>query len=428
MPKIWGEMYISEIKFENIRCFKDFCVTLCRDGKLSLWTTISGDNATGKTTLLRSIAIGLCDESSAAGLLKESEEGYIRRENAHGKIKISFLDEENPANPIHIETIITAYHTKENKYFEKLRQTTYPEVDFPWDEIFACAYGAGRGTAGTADIAGYSTINAVYNLFNYSEGLQNPELTIRRIGKPHWVVTVKDILNCLMETDKINIPNAGGIEIDGKWGKKMPLRDLADGYKTTFLWVTDFLGWVLSDDDSVESKQQIKGIVLIDELEQHLHPKWQRLIVSRLKDNFPHVQFITTTHSPLIATNAGTQPTDVIESRLLHLGLKGKNEVTVTEIEENLNELNCDQILSSEAFDHILNINTKVTDLLNDASELAAQDERTPEDNKKLELFKNELKKLMFPQGRTLIERVVEREYYQELEKKIEDFKKILEG
>ena len=39
-----------------------------------------------------------------------------------------------------------------------------------------------RGTSGTGDIAGYSVINAVYNLFNYSEGLQNPELTIRRLS------------------------------------------------------------------------------------------------------------------------------------------------------------------------------------------------------------------------------------------------------
>ena len=48
-------------------------------------------------------------------------------------------------------------------------------------QIFVCGYGAGRGTSGTGDIADYTAISAVYNLFNYTEGLQNPELAIRRL-------------------------------------------------------------------------------------------------------------------------------------------------------------------------------------------------------------------------------------------------------
>ena len=44
------------------------------------WTVIVGDNSTGKSVLLRSLALGLCDQTSAAGLLRESDEGYIRRQ------------------------------------------------------------------------------------------------------------------------------------------------------------------------------------------------------------------------------------------------------------------------------------------------------------------------------------------------------------
>jgi predicted ATP-dependent endonuclease of OLD family len=49
---------------------------------------------------------------------------------------------------------------------------------------------------------------------------------------------------------------------------------------------------------------RFKGVILIDELELHLHPSWQRLIVSALKQAFPEAQFIVTTHSPHIIQNA----------------------------------------------------------------------------------------------------------------------------
>ncbi len=74
-------MYISQIRLDDVRCFGDgFVIDLEENGEPVMWTSILGNNATGKTTLLRSIAIGLCDEASAAGLLKESDQGYIRRD------------------------------------------------------------------------------------------------------------------------------------------------------------------------------------------------------------------------------------------------------------------------------------------------------------------------------------------------------------
>jgi hypothetical protein len=64
--------------------------------------------------------------------------------------------------------------------------------------------------------------------------------------------------------------------------------------------------------------------------------------------------------------------------------------------------------------------------LLKKASILAAKDQRNSEENLKYNQFKKKLKELMFPEGRTLIERVAEREYYEDLKKNIEDFDKIL--
>ena len=59
---------------------------------------------------------------------------------------------------------------------------------------------------------------------------------------------------------------------------------------------------------------------------------------------------------------------------------------------------------------------------------LAAKDERSQEEEVKLQQFKEKLRELMFPKGKTLIERVVEREYYSDLKQRIKEFNKIMES
>ena len=86
-------LYLSRVQLNNVRCFDTLDIALSRpDTEPSGWNLILGDNATGKSTLLRSIAMGLCDEASAAGLLKESDEGYIRRGETKATIVISLQD------------------------------------------------------------------------------------------------------------------------------------------------------------------------------------------------------------------------------------------------------------------------------------------------------------------------------------------------
>lgn len=265
-------MYISRVLIQNIRCFEKLELQFDLRGEFPPWAMIVGDNATEKTTLLRCIALGLCDESSAASLLKESEEGYNRRgDKTNAEIVITLIDPQVREDPYEIKTTIERIPTKGAKedYIERVRQETDPKDEFPWEKIFACAYGAGRGTSGTGDIAGYSVIDSIYNLFNYNEGLQNPELTIRRMIGDFSQNKVFLILNSLLpDGKKLNLADFG-ITVDGPWGDDMAFRDLADGYKSTLLWVTDFLGWALSHNPKLKKSDQIGGVVLVDELEQH---------------------------------------------------------------------------------------------------------------------------------------------------------------
>ncbi|MCH8149932.1 MAG: AAA family ATPase, partial [Planctomycetes bacterium] len=73
-----------------------------------------------------------------------------------------------------------------------------------------------------------------------------------------------------------------------------------DGYAATLSWIFDLLGWsLLAKRKSFGT--DLRGIVLLDEMEQHLHPSWQRAIIGLLAADFPGIQFIATTHAPLTA-------------------------------------------------------------------------------------------------------------------------------
>ena len=380
-------MYISQIRLDDVRCFGDgFAIDLEKNGEPVLWTSILGNNATGKTTLLRSIAIGLCDEASAAGLLKESDQGYIRRGKSKATIKITLKDPENPRRETSITTSIERAGNRGQYSFERLRQHTAPCSSFPWGDLFACAYGTGRGVSGSGDIAGYSVINAVYNMFNYSEGLQNPELAFRRMEgtrRGHLRSALGKVLD-LERGDRIRLTKSG-FTVDGSWGRGMPLRDLADGYKSTFYWITDLWGWAVSYDRSIISSEDISGIVLVDELEQHLHPTWQRYVLMRLRTQFPKVQFIVTTHSPLIALGTA----DIDDARMVALKLGSGNRVTV--LEEDAKEyrgMRVDQILTS-IFELPIARSGDVGDQILRFQELLAKDELSPEERETFERLKD---------------------------------------
>jgi predicted ATP-dependent endonuclease of OLD family len=82
---------------------------------------------------------------------------------------------------------------------------------------------------------------------------------------------------------------------------EVPLHSLSIGYQTMFAWAVD-LAWRLVEHHK-DSRDPLRepAIVLIDELDLHLHPKWQRRVRRDLSAVYPQVQFIVTTHSPVLA-------------------------------------------------------------------------------------------------------------------------------
>jgi len=421
-------MYIKKIIIDNIRCFKHLEIDLSTKGEVNNWTVFLGNNGVGKTTIMRCIALCLCEESGAAGLLDELRSDWIRKEAPDKKatIRIEFEKLDNSNKVPFIETTI-----KLSKFGEEVEvtQKTEPTSSEIWDNLFVCAYGANRRAFGTTSYNEYTVTDAIYSLFNYDTPMQNIELNLRRLEEE---IDIEDLFRkleniLLLEKKSIRLKR-NGIFINGSWGSFMPVGTLGDGYQATLAWIMDMYGWKMLYEKVMEDPQ-ISGIVIIDEIEQHLHPIWQKEIIGKLLREFENIQFFVSTHSPIAAINSFKTRQDDPNSKLYYIdwesGAKEANS-TISEVKEPINELNYNQLLGSEAFGHIISPNAKVDELLKEMSELASIDKPTKEQKLILETIKKDFKKIMFPPGRTLIEREVEREYYRELELKADYLNNIL--
>lgn len=81
---------------------------------------------------------------------------------------------------------------------------------------------------------------------------------------------------------------------------EMPISKLSAGYQSLLWMIMDLAYRVCLLNPELENKSQIRGIVLIDEVDMHLHPKWQWNIIQALRTTFENVQFIIATHSPIV--------------------------------------------------------------------------------------------------------------------------------
>lgn len=81
---------------------------------------------------------------------------------------------------------------------------------------------------------------------------------------------------------------------------EMPISKLSAGYQSLLWMVMDLAYRVCMLNPELEGREQIKGIVLIDEIDLHLHPKWQWNVIDALRKTFTGVQFVIATHSPIV--------------------------------------------------------------------------------------------------------------------------------
>ena len=88
-----------------------------------------------------------------------------------------------------------------------------------------------------------------------------------------------------------------------KDGETLNIAQLSQGEKSLMALVGDLARRLAMMNPGLDNPLNGDGVVLIDEVDLHLHPRWQRTVVERLRDTFPRCQFILTTHSPLVISD-----------------------------------------------------------------------------------------------------------------------------
>jgi energy-coupling factor transporter ATP-binding protein EcfA2 len=319
-------MYLSRVKLKDVRCFREVDLCFGTPDQPRLWTVVIGDNGAGKSTLLRAIAIGLCGLQSASALLSELSGDFIRR-NKQGRPQPSATIELT-LTPGDSRPPFTITTTVKRDVFgqEIVTKETDPRDFDPGNEIFVCGYGANRGTCGIAVRDRYSFRDGVLSLFNDHTTLLHLESVLRDLklrdlepadeGNPdlpffdETIGHLKSILG-LKPNHQLEVTSRGVI-VHGPWGE-MPFHALGDGYRGTAGWILDLIGMALIA-ERLAPREKFEALVLIDEVDEHLHPRWQKIIIPRLKQRFPRVQFVATTHSPLTLVNTG--PEEVVVTTL----------------------------------------------------------------------------------------------------------------
>lgn len=395
-------MKISKLKLKNIKCFKDIEISFEDDkGSIKNWSLFVGDNGYGKTTILRSMAVGLCDKEGASGLLLELHGEYLRRGEKEGTIEIDLKNDEDER--FTIRTSIKVKGDSESVSQELVGKSSRSETrdadsDSVRERVFAAAYGAGRSITGTKSYEQYATVDAVYTLFNYEYPLQNPELVAFRIriaSEDEWKKLKNTLKKVLMLRDdvKISLERTGLYVETG--GVKESLNSMSDGYQSLTSAILDFLGWnLMYREDEDFDLSNLSGICFIDELEQHLHPRWQRNIVNILSEQFPNVQFICSTHTPICALGLS----DLEGGSWL---FKTPNPDRYSDIKrfnprEDLKGYRADQILTSRIFDLTDTRSVSVESKLEAYRDiyLKEESERSPEEKQMFITIEDELKNL----------------------------------
>lgn len=294
---------------------------------LGQWVVILGQNGVGKTTLLRSLALALRNTQDPSiwppGAFSNT---WLRitppGEHPLTEAQISItLSQQAAAPPTTHETLIRQNGSTSIKQFPpQTRRHIVP--------VFA--YGCRRGSAlgGAARKLDLSENEGpeIATLFDTGADIIHAETWLTKLdsaaGKDKASAailnTVLTALCKFLDIQQIRI-EANGIFITEHSGLRLPFEMLSDGYLTSAGWFLDLLArWItLAQKHHIaltpDFMQQMRGLVLIDEIDLHLHPRWQIEIISRTRELLPQMSFFVTTHNPLTLVGAKANEIWILE-------------------------------------------------------------------------------------------------------------------
>ena len=351
-------MYLKKISLENFKCFEKADVELQKQ-----LTLIVGANGAGKTSLLESIAIAMSTMFTAFDGTKSLT---IDKENAHLKAyKIGSTDDVQPQFPVRISAWAEidkgmeiywerALNTPKGKMtikdakqildvaanYQKRLQKGDTSLILPviayygtgrlWDyhrEKVMDVFEKNTRTNGYIDsMSGTANIKLMMNWFLKMtvQKYQNQENGYGPVPELEAVFSaMEQCYNRITGSNDSKIQyNMGTKEIDVAYtdshGMRMriPLNQLSDGYKSTISLVADiaYRMAVLNPQCLGDVCAKTDGIILIDEVDLHLHPAWQKLFIKDLSEIFPKVKFVVSTHAPEVINSVPRECVIVLEN------------------------------------------------------------------------------------------------------------------
>ena len=126
-------------------------------------------------------------------------------------------------------------------------------------------------------------------------------------------------------------------------GAVSPFSSLSDGFKSFIGWTGDLLGHLVDVCPQGRQISDVPGIVLVDEVDLHLHPEWQRSVIPTLAKTFPKIQFVFTTHSPLVVSS-------VQQQNVFLTDVTADGSAAIRQLEEYVHGRSIEQLLLSSYF------------------------------------------------------------------------------
>lgn len=302
-----------------------------------------------------SIARFLCITTGIQLSLNNSREVYILGENGDGKsvilmatyLAFNGYQVRNEMDKTNIGRVLSILDKDVELYGEDNNGHKYsPSIQNKLQNIFA--YGTHRGRYASDNYEEYGFMT----LFNNNLELINPEQWIKDLALDQskkkvqklGVEALKRVIDVVLNKD-VTIEIEGSRVIFVERGYRETIDELSEGYRSMIIFICDLLYRLLINNPKEEDVFVIPGVVLIDEIDEHLHLKWQRVIVKKLRSIFPNIQFIMTTHSPTIIQGASD---DAIIYRVYRNN--GITQISEPYYRNELNDLMVNTLVTSSMF------------------------------------------------------------------------------
>ena len=349
-------MLLKSLDLTNFRCFKEFHIDF--NDKL---TVIVGQNGCGKSTILEAAAIAVgtftaaLDDLPNYGIKKEDahlsyfnmgsnidvQPQYPVRVTANGQLDnsdvswIRSLDAPSGKGSRGTLALAKEVKTIAEKYQERFRKGDTTLV-LP----IIAYYGTGRLWAQHKEKKDdtFAKNTRINGYIDNLDGAANNKLMLRWFKKmtvqqaqrhdtiPEYQAVCKAMSQCFksitgfenveiqynLDTDDIDVIYN---DDNGKW-VRIPVSRLSDGYKCTLSLIADiaYRMALLNPQFFDNVLKETNGVVLIDEIDLHLHPEWQTRILSDLTEIFPRVQFIVSTHAPSVINSVKSENLVILEN------------------------------------------------------------------------------------------------------------------